>query len=95
MKIGTVEPIRRLHIHPLDLGGVGPDASETSDPERMVAVEREDEPTVRRLELGHRGQVGIDRRAHREPKAVASLQLVVAPRQILEPQPLDSSEIVG
>ena len=78
--------MRRLDVHALELGGIGPDALHADRADSQVADERHQEATVGRLEPCDGGEIVVDLFARRVPEAVPRLHLVVSPREVLEPQ---------
>src|SRR6266508_1114286 len=83
----------RLDVHALDLGGVGPDPPHAGRADGHVALEGQQEATVGRLELGDRREVVIHGFLDGESEPVPRLQLVVAPREVVEPQAPDRLQI--
>ena len=75
------------------LADVGRDAAQAPDPERVVALPREEHAPVRRLELRDGLEVVIDGLANGQSEAVARLVLVIAPGEVLEPQALDVGKV--
>src|SRR5262249_42355286 len=87
--------MQRVDVHALDLSGLGPYSLHAGDPDRVIALERQQEPTVRPLKLGDSAQVMLHRPPDRQPEAVPFLKPVVAPGEVSELQPLDRVQVPG
>src|SRR4029453_3826862 len=78
--------VGRLDVHALDLGCAGSDPSHARRTDGHVVLEGQQEATIGGLELGYGGQVVFHGLPDGESEPVPRLQLVVAPREVVEPQ---------
>ena len=85
--------MQRVDVHALDLSGLGPNPLHAGGPDRVIALERQQEPAVRPLKLGDRAQVVLYSLSDWQPEAVPFLKPVVAPGEVSEPQALDRVQI--
>jgi hypothetical protein len=64
----------------------GPIRCRAAVPTAALVLERQEEPPVRRLELGDGAEVVLDGLLDRQPEAVPRLEPVVAPGEVVEPE---------
>ena len=78
--MGGVDP------HALDLGCLRANPLQCGRSHRNIILERQQEPSVRRLELGNGTEIVLNGLLDRQPEAIPRFEPIVAPHKVVEPK---------
>jgi hypothetical protein len=79
--------------HAFDLGYARRHSPQASDPDGLVAFDRQKQSPAWRLELRDRGQIVLERLLDRKTEPEPRFQLLIAPGEVLQPQGPDDLQV--